>query len=260
MKLLPAIDIQGGRCVRLRRGDFSEATVFGEDPVAMARHWASEGARFLHVVDLDGAREGSPRNFGLVAAIAEAVPIPVQAGGGFRSEGDVEMVRQSRVAKVVIGTSAVGERALVEYALARLGGDRVVVAVDAEGGVVKTKGWQERSAVRVLDLVRRLEQDGVREILYTEISRDGMMESIDWKGVRELAESTSMQIIASGGVTNLDDLRALRELEPLGVTGVIVGRALYEKRFTVAEALAVLEAAPGCGAERGVQPEGVDAS
>jgi phosphoribosylformimino-5-aminoimidazole carboxamide ribotide isomerase len=114
--------------------------------------------------------------------------------------------------------------------------------------------------VRVLDLVRRLEQDGVREILYTDISRDGMMESIDWKGVRELAESTSMQIIASGGVTNLDDLRALRELEPLGVTGVIVGRALYEKRFTVAEALAVLEAAPGCGAERGVQPEGVDAS
>ncbi len=241
MRLFPAIDIQGGKCVRLRRGDFADETVFGDDPVAMARHWVSEGARFLHVVDLDGARYGEPRNFALIRAIAEAVPIPIETGGGIRTEDTLQTVAGSAVARAVIGTSAVEDRDFLERALAILGPERLVVAVDAEEGFVKTKGWQERSEVRASDLVGALEAMGVREILYTDISRDGMMQSVNLDGVRDLAEGSSLQIIASGGVTGLDDLRALRPLEPLGVTGVIAGRALYEGRFTVSEALAVLD-------------------
>jgi phosphoribosylformimino-5-aminoimidazole carboxamide ribotide isomerase len=247
MRLLPAIDIRGGRCVRLRRGDFAEETVFGDDPVAMAERWVREGARFLHVVDLDGAREGVPRNFALVQEIAEAVPVPVEAGGGIRSEAALDLIAGSRVAKAVLGTSAVDDEAFLERALAVLGPARVVVAVDAEDGFVKTKGWSERSDVRALDLIRRLEGAGVREVLCTDISRDGMMRSVDLDGLLELAVNSRLEIIASGGVTGLDDLRALKRLEPLGVTGVIAGRALYEGRFTVSEALAVLDAPPGAG-------------
>jgi phosphoribosylformimino-5-aminoimidazole carboxamide ribotide isomerase len=207
----------------------------------MARSWVAEGALYLHVVDLDGAREGGPRNFELIEAIAEAVPIPIEAGGGFRDEAALELVRRSLVAKVVLGTSAVEDKAFLVRALGLLGPGRVVVAVDAEGGLVKTRGWQEQSGLRALDLVRKLETLGVREILYTDISRDGMMGSVNLEALRELAENTSLELIASGGVTDLDDLRAVRELEPLGVTGVIAGRALYEKRFTVAQARAILD-------------------
>lgn len=241
MRLFPAIDIQKGRCVRLRRGDFADETIFGENPVAMARHWVEQGARFLHVVDLDGARQGEPKNLPLIEAIAEAVPIPVQMGGGIRTDEVVDRIARSRVARLVIGTSAVEDVMFLKRALATVGPERVVVAVDAEDGLVKTKGWREKSDVTAADLVRRLEDVGVREILYTDISRDGMMQSVNLAGIRELADSSRLEIIASGGVTSLDDLRALLPLESLGVTGVIVGRALYEGRFTVTEALAVLE-------------------
>jgi phosphoribosylformimino-5-aminoimidazole carboxamide ribotide isomerase len=256
MRLLPAIDIQGGRCVRLRRGDFTDETVFGDDPVAMAKSWVAEGARYLHVVDLDGAREGGPRNFDLIRAIAEAIPIPIEAGGGFRSEVALELVRESLVAKVVLGTTAVEDKAFLARALELLGPGRVVVAIDAENGMVKTRGWQEQSDVAVLDLARELEAAGVREILYTDISRDGMMQSVSLDSLRELAEKSSLEIIASGGVTSLDDLRAIKELEPLGITGVIAGRALYEKRFTVGEAQAILDSAVQCccGIPRGATP------
>lgn len=240
MKLIPAIDILGGRCVRLRRGDFSEETVFGDDPVAMAKRWVDEGAHWLHVVDLDGAREGAPRNFALTRAIAETVPVPVQTGGGFRAETDLQAIAASVVAKAVIGTSAVEDPAFVARALALLGRARLLVAVDAEDGFVKTKGWVEWTTVRAVDLAKRLAVLGVSEILYTDISRDGMMQRVDVDGIREVAEGSGLEVLASGGVTDLADLRALKRLEPYGVTGVVVGRALYEGRFTVAEGQAVL--------------------
>jgi phosphoribosylformimino-5-aminoimidazole carboxamide ribotide isomerase len=221
----------------------------------MAKSWVAGGARYLHVVDLDGAREGEPRNFDLIRAIAEAVPIPVEAGGGFRSEAALELVRESLVAKVVLGTSAVEDKAFLARALELLGPGRVVVAVDAEDGLVKTRGWQEQSGVAVLDLVRELEALGVWEILYTDITRDGMMQSVNLDGLRELAQNSSLDIIASGGVTSLNDLRALKELEPLGVTGVIAGRALYEKRFTVAEATAILDSEADADAARAPRRE-----
>lgn len=241
MKLIPAIDIQGGRCVRLRRGDFADETVFGDDPVAMAQRWEEDGGCYLHVVDLDGARVGSPTNFDLVAAIAEAVAVPVQTGGGIRSEGDLKAIADSAIAKAVLGTSAVEDPEFVSRALSLLGPDRLIVAVDAEDGFVKTKGWVERTEVRALDLARDLAKNGVAEILYTDISRDGMMQRANTEGIREVARGSGLQVLASGGVTDLEDLVALKALEQYGVTGVIVGRALYEERFTVSEAKAVLD-------------------
>ena len=240
MRLIPAIDIRGGRCVRLRKGDFADETVFSDDPVAMAVRWVKDGAHYLHVVDLDGAKEGEPRNFDLIRSIAETVPVPVQTGGGIRSEAALRLVAGSRVAKAVLGTSAVEDEAFVVRALQLLGPDRLIVAIDAEGGFVKTKGWQERSDVPVLALAERLKIIGVTEVLYTDISKDGMMQSVDLRGIRDLASHGGLEVIASGGVTTLDDLRRLSELEPLGVTGVIVGRALYEGSFSVAEALDIL--------------------
>ncbi len=251
MRLFPAIDIQAGRCVRLRRGDFADETVFGDDPVAMAAYWVSEGARYLHVVDLDGAREGEPRNFDLVRRIADTVPVPVQVGGGIRSQGTLALIAASRVARAILGTSAVEDSAFLEVALEVLGPGRLVVAVDAEDGYVKTRGWQQQSSVTATDLVRQLEEKGVREVLYTDISRDGMMQNVNLDAVRALASDSGLEVIASGGVTSLDDLRALKELEPLGVTGVIAGRALYEGRFTVAEALAILDGEPSADASSG---------
>jgi len=251
VRLFPAIDIQGGRCVRLRQGDFSDETVFGDDPVAMAEYWVSEGARYLHVVDLDGAREGEPRNFDLVRRIAETVHVPVQMGGGIRTQAALVLIAASPVARAILGTSAVEDMDFLEVALRALGPGRLVVAVDAENGYVKTRGWQERSSVTAADLVRQLEDRGVHEVLYTDISRDGMMQSVNLDAIRALASGSRLEVIASGGVTSLDDLRALNKLEPLGVTGVIAGRALYERRFTVAEALVVLDAEPSVGAGLG---------
>ncbi len=228
--------------MRLRKGDFADETVFSDDPVSMAHRWVDEGGRHLHVVDLDGAKHGEPRNFDIIRRIAEAVsPVPVQTGGGIRAEAALRAVADSAVAKAVLGTSAVDDEAFVSRALELLGADRLVVAIDAEGGLVKTKGWQEQSEVRVLDLAARLKRLGVAEVLYTDISKDGMMQSVDLSGIRELAELSGLRVIASGGVTTLDDLRRLRDLEDAGVTGVIVGRALYEGAFTVGEALAALE-------------------
>ena len=245
LRLFPAIDIQGGHCVRLRQGDFAQETVFGNDPVAMAQHWVNEGAQYLHVVDLDGARAGKAENFTVIAAIAKSVNIPVQMGGGLRTDEAVERLADTSIARAVIGTQAVEDFAFLARALDKLGPERLVVAVDAEEGMVKTRGWVKQSDVWATDLVKRLAELGVREILYTDISRDGMMQGVALSGIQKLAESMeagpdTVQIIASGGVASLDDLRALRDLEPLGVTGVIAGRSLYENRFTVAEALAAL--------------------
>ena len=241
MRLFPAIDIQGGRCVRLRRGDFTDETVFGDDPVKVAEHWVAEGARFLHVVDLDGARTGQPINLELVEGIAKAVHVPVQFGGGVRTMEMLERTMKAGVTRLVVGTNALLDQEFLTQALQQWG-DRLVVAVDAEDGYVKTHGWRERSGMTAPVFARSLEQIGVAEIIYTDIGRDGMMQGVNLGAIRELAQETSLGIIASGGVTSLDDLRALKRFEAEGVVGVIAGRALYEHRFTVPQALAVLDA------------------
>jgi phosphoribosylformimino-5-aminoimidazole carboxamide ribotide isomerase len=250
MRLFPAVDVQHGRCVRLRRGDFADETVFSDDPLQMARQWVERGARFLHVVDLDGAREGEPRNLAIAEAMARALPVPVQYGGGVRTDAALQQVKAAGIARVMIGTSAITDGEFLRRALL-LWPVGLVVAVDAEDGYVRTHGWREKSGMTAVKLVKELGGMGVREILYTDISRDGMMDGVNAPAVEALARETvaaqqpgrpPLEIIAAGGVTGLADLRALKKLEPLGVTGVIAGRALYEHAFTLAQALEVLDA------------------
>lgn len=231
--------------MRLRRGDFTDETVFSDDPVEMARTWVASGARWLHVVDLDGAREGDLRNLHLVAAVAEAVPVPIQFGGGIRSADALERIKSTGVERIVIGTNALLDDGFLRMALAEWG-PRLVVAVDAADGYVSTHGWRERSGMSAKSFVRQLAELGIKEVIYTDIARDGMLGGMNLEAIEELArEVPSVEVIASGGVTTLGDLRSLKKLEPLGVTGVIAGRALYDKAFTLQEALDVLDGNEG---------------
>ena len=241
MKLYPAIDIQGGKAVRLRRGDFAQATVFSEDPLALAHEWQDLGAEVLHVVDLDAARSGELVNFDIVDSIVKELSIPVQYGGGIRNTENLAMVAGTNVRWLVIGTAAVSQDDLMREAIARLG-ERLVVGVDCDGGMVSTHGWQQRSAMSNRHYVKLLEQKGVKRIVYTDIARDGMLTGPNFTELAELAAQTSVEIVLSGGVGNIDDLRRARQAASAApnVVGVIVGRALYENAFTVAEAKAVL--------------------
>ncbi|MBI5870398.1 MAG: 1-(5-phosphoribosyl)-5-[(5-phosphoribosylamino)methylideneamino]imidazole-4-carboxamide isomerase [Actinobacteria bacterium] len=240
MILLPAIDIQGGQCVRLRRGDFAEATIFSTDPVARAQMWEKEGAEGLHVVDLDGARLGRMVNLAQIEEIGETLSIPVEYGGGVRTLEDLKMIQDGPISRVVLGTSAVTDQALLLEAV-RLMGDQLVISVDADRGMVTTHGWQEKSSVTAIRFAKYLQGEGVKHILYTDIDRDGMMMGMNLDSTRELAEAVDIDIIASGGISNLDDLKRLKALGMRNISSVIVGRALYEGRFTVAEARAILD-------------------
>ena len=238
MIVFPAVDIQDGKAVRLRRGDFGDATVFGNDPVELARRWQADGAEALHVVDLDAARTGEMSNVDIVGRIVKAIDIPVQYGGGVRSAKSLAYIAGIGVHWVVMGTAAMTAADLLDSALAWLG-DRLVVGMDCSGGMVATHGWQRRSQMSATRFLKILEEKGVKRVVYTDVARDGMLRGPDLKGLEELAASTSLELIMSGGVTWLDDLRLLAKLPAPNVVGVIVGRALYEGSFTVAEAQAV---------------------
>ena len=232
VQLYPAIDLRHGRCVRLHQGDFDQETVYGDDPVAVARSFAEAGAPWVHVVDLDASRrDGSNRD--LVVAVAKEAGIPVQTGGGVRDGSLLE----EGVQRVVLGSVAVEEPHLVRELGERHPG-RVAVGLDHRDGEVRTRGWEEGSGRNLLDLVKELEGDHVAAFIVTDISRDGVLAGPDVEGYARLLATTSVPIIASGGVGTLDDLRALAALD--GLSGVIVGKAIYERRFTVAEALAAL--------------------
>jgi phosphoribosylformimino-5-aminoimidazole carboxamide ribotide isomerase len=237
--LYPAIDIQGGKAVRLRRGDFEQATVFGEDPVQLALQWQEQGAEALHVVDLDAARTGELVNFATVAAIVEALRIPVQYGGGIRTQDNLALVADTGVRWAVVGTAAATGGDLLETAIKVLG-DRLVVGVDCDEGMVATHGWQQRSQMSALRFLRHLEERGAQRVVYTDVTRDGMLGGPNLEQLQELAAAVKLTMVLSGGVARLDDLRRLRRLSVPTVDGVIVGRALYEKAFTLAEAMAVL--------------------
>lgn len=237
--LYPAIDIQGGQAVRLRQGDFARATVFGDDPVEVARRWQDEGAEVVHVVDLDGAREGRLVNVAIVERIAAALAIPVEFGGGVRDREALARAAASGVRWVVVGTSAVTDDELLAAAVELLG-ERLVVGADCSEGRIATHGWQEASEMTAVAFARRLEEVGARRILYTDVARDGMLSGPNVEGLQELAAATSLEVIMSGGVGTLDDLVAIRRVAPPNVVGTIVGRALYDGRFTLAEAAAAL--------------------
>ena len=235
MELFPAIDIRDGKCVRLLQGDFAQETVYGDDPVAVAKSYEAAGARWIHVVDLDAARTGEPVNREVVVAIAGAVGAKVQAGGGVRDASLLE----AGVDRVVMGTAAVEEPALVGR-LAAAFRDRVAVGLDTRDGEVAIRGWTEASGQRILEALGRFEKVGVAAFVVTEIGRDGTLAGPDVEGLRQVLEATSVDVIASGGVGSLDDLRMLAGLEAHGrrLAGAIVGKALYEGVFTVEEAIA----------------------
>ncbi len=244
MILYPAVDIRDGHAVRLTQGDYARETVYDADPVDAARRWADDGARFIHVVDLDGAREGRPVNVEHARRIVDAVDVPVQLGGGLRDADSVGDAFDAGVERVVVGTSAVAAPELVA-ALVDEHGDRVVVSVDARDGRVAVSGWERATEVEVTELVARLGERGASRFVYTPVEVDGTLEGPGLDRLRAVAGEISGELIYSGGVGSLDDLEAIAGLGLEAVGGVIVGRALYEGRFTLGDGQRVLDRAPG---------------
>jgi phosphoribosylformimino-5-aminoimidazole carboxamide ribotide isomerase len=238
--LYPAIDIRGGRAVRLIQGDYARETAYEDDPVVAARRWADGGARWLHIVDLDGAKAGEPVNLDHMRRIVAAVDVPVQLGGGLRDSKKVENAISAGAERVVLGTAAVRDPELAG-AIAAAHGDRVVVSVDSRSGKVAAEGWTESSDLETAEVVATLTGRGVRRFVFTPVEVDGLMEGPDLDSLREVAEATDAEVIYSGGVGSLDHLRDLAGLGLGNLGGVIVGRALYEGRFSVAEAQSTLE-------------------
>ncbi len=236
MLLIPAIDLKDGKCVRLKQGRMEDDTVFSDDPVAMAARWVEAGARRLHLVDLNGAFEGKPMNADVVHEIVEAFPeVPVQIGGGIRSEETAATYLDAGVAYVIIGTRAVKAPHFVSDLCLSFPG-RVIVGLDAKDGKVAIDGWSKLSHHDVIDLAKHFEQDGVEAIIYTDIARDGMMSGVNVEATAKLAQAIHIPVIASGGITNLDDIRALAEVADEGIMGAITGRAIYEGTLDFAEA------------------------
>lgn len=239
MEIIPAVDIRGGRCVRLDQGDYDRETVFADDPVEMARRWKKAGATRLHVVDLDGARDGKPHNEEVIRRVIEAVSVAVQVGGGLRDVSAIERYVKAGADRVAIGTAAVKDQTTLVNAVS-LFRERIIVGVDARDGMVATEGWRETSAVRALDLIGQLSEFGVRRIFYTDIARDGMLGGPNFPALQEVVEHASglpspVAVIASGGVSAVEHLKTLRLI---GVEGVIIGTALYTGALDIGEALA----------------------
>jgi phosphoribosylformimino-5-aminoimidazole carboxamide ribotide isomerase len=239
MILVPAVDILGGKAVRLTQGAFDQPTVYDEDPLEAALRWVREGARALHVVDLDGARSGEPINLGHVRRIARHVSVPVQVGGGVRTIEALDRVVEAGAQRVVVGTVAYRDLDLLDEAIARIG-DRLVVSIDARGGRLAGSGWLEQTDLPVQAAIERLGARGVRRFVYSSIERDGLLEGPDLEAIREVAQAVRGSFLYSGGVSSLEDLGALSKLRQVNLTGVIVGKALYEGRFSVGEAQAAL--------------------
>ncbi len=228
MELIPAIDLKDGKCVRLRQGAMDDVTIYSDDPVEMARRWVEAGARRLHMVDLDGAISGTPRNAAAVHAVCEAFPeLPVQVGGGIRDEDTVQTYLDAGVRYVIIGTKAVTAPHFVNDLCLEFPG-HIIVGLDAKEGKVAVDGWSKLSHHDVIDMAQRFEEDGVEAIIYTDISRDGMMSGVNIESTVALARAITIPVIASGGITNLDDVRALCAVADEGIQGAITGRAIYE--------------------------------
>jgi phosphoribosylformimino-5-aminoimidazole carboxamide ribotide isomerase len=238
--LYPAIDILEGHAVRLRQGDFSSTTVYDADPLDAACRWVREGAHWLHVVDLDGARSGAPVNLDHVERIAREAGAPVQVGGGLRTLPAVRDALRAGAARVILGTAAYTDIDFLDDVL-EAWGERVLVSVDVRGGHVATAGWTEKTQMPAEQVIERLQRRGVRQFVYTSVDRDGMLEGPDLEEVRRVAEAVRGRFLYSGGIGELEHLRALGALRQVNLAGVIVGKALYEGRFTVGEAVAALE-------------------
>ena len=238
MIIFPAIDLRGGKCVRLIQGDFDKETVYSDDPQATALKWQSMGAKFLHVVDLDGARVGSPQNLDAIKKILDAVTVPIEVGGGIRTLDDAEKLLSLGVRRVILGSVAVENISLVEAAVKKFG-DKIVVGIDARGGFVAVHGWEKSSEVTVGVLAKKIVAAGVKTIIYTDISKDGMLSGVNADSFANLAKFSGAEIVASGGVKSLEDIRALKAAK---VAGVIVGKAIYTGALDLSAAIELAEA------------------
>lgn len=234
--IYPAIDIRGGRCVRLIQGDYNQETVYNEDPAAVAAGFAAQGAGYVHLVDLDGAKAGHPVNHELIGRIARQVQVPVQVGGGLRTLQDVEKLLELGVSRVIIGTAAIEDREFTESVLATYG-SQVAIGIDARNGYVATRGWLETSEVKAEELAIQLAAKGAETFIFTDISRDGMMQGPNIEAIAAIAQASGKQVIASGGVTVLDDLVKLAERREQGISGAIVGKAIYTGKIDLKQAL-----------------------
>lgn len=240
MYLLPAIDLKDGKCVRLKQGDMNQATVFGNDPAERAKSFAEQGAEWIHIVDLDGAFAGKPVNTRPVEDILKSVDVKIELGGGIRTPDAIERWLDKGVTRVILGTAALRDPEFVKSAC-RLFPDRVAVGIDAKDGFVAVEGWAETSAVTAVDLAREFESAGVCAIIYTDIARDGVLTGPNLPATVALAKSVSIPVIVSGGVSSLDDIRNCKARENDNIAGVIAGRAIYDGRFTVAQAIQTLK-------------------
>jgi len=238
MIVIPAIDLKEGKCVRLEQGLMDKDTVFNDNPAAQARAWQDQGAEMLHIVDLDGAFAGEPKNRAAIEAIVAAITIPSQLGGGIRDIETIEAYLSLGLSRVIIGTAAQRNPELVKEACLRFPG-RIVVGIDAKDGMVAVQGWAEVTDITAVDLARKFEDCGVAAIIYTDISRDGMLQGPNLEATKALAEAVSIPVIASGGVSSLKDIENLMAIEASGVTGVITGKAVYTGAIKLAEAVAL---------------------
>lgn len=238
MIIFPAIDIRDGKCVRLTEGRFDQETIFADQPVDMAVRWANEGAEYLHVVDLDGALAGKPVNMAAIGEIIKAVNIPVQLGGGIRTLDNIRECLEAGVERVILGSIAVREPELVAAAC-KLYGERIVVGIDARDGQAAVEGWGVTGGISAEELAKRMAQVGVARIIYTDISRDGMLSGVNVEATASLAQAAGIPIIASGGVRDMDDMKAIKAAESAGIEGVIVGKAIYMGSLNLADALSL---------------------
>ena len=237
MLILPAIDLRGGNCVRLVKGDFKQETIYSEHPEEIALRWEGEGAEFLHVVDLDGALAGEPQNMDAIKRILQAVKIPVEVGGGIRSMESIDRLLSIGVSRVILGSVAVHKEELVQEACSSYG-NRIVVGIDAKKGIVATDGWEKSGDISAVELAKKLGTFGLKTIIYTDISRDGTLSGVNVTETAHLARASGIKVIASGGVKSISDIEELKKRECDGIIGVIVGKSIYEGTLSLTEAIA----------------------
>ncbi|MDX9746377.1 MAG: 1-(5-phosphoribosyl)-5-[(5-phosphoribosylamino)methylideneamino]imidazole-4-carboxamide isomerase [Syntrophales bacterium] len=238
MIIIPAIDLHGGKCVRLLQGDFDRVTVYADDPVGMALNWQEQGAQRLHIIDLDGSREGMPKNREIIVRIARELRIPIELGGGIRDMKTVEAYLKEGVEWLILGTAAIRDGQFLRNACEAFR-DHIILALDARDGQVAVQGWTETTALSALDIIERFQDYGLAAVVYTDISRDGMQTGVNVDATKKLAQTTEIPVIASGGVSDIRDIEKLMQIEQYGILGVIAGKALYAGTLSLPEAIAV---------------------
>jgi len=239
MIIYPAIDLKDGQCVRLVQGRADNKTVYSDTPAQVAHSFQEQGAEWLHIVDLDGAFSGAPRNTAVIKSIADAIDIPFQVGGGLRRLEDVENILNAGAERVIIGSGAVSSPDFVRKLIANFGSDKIILGLDAKDGMVAVEGWVQTSSLPVLDFGKQMKALGIKKAVFTDVSRDGMLKGPNLIAIEAVAKGTGLEIIASGGVSSLNDIRSLKKMEPVGVTGAIIGKAIYDKKIDLAEALLI---------------------